>query len=68
MVVMKMGNIVHRVGIEHTYIAFQASMLTITPHRLSDITMLPVPTCLCGSLPERSVQTTTLFPLEVQVL
>ena len=32
--VMKMGNIVPRARIEHTSLAFRASVLTITPHRL----------------------------------
>ena len=44
---MKMGNIAHRAGIEPIYIAFQASMLTITPPRPPDVTMLPM--CLGGS-------------------
>ena len=61
--VMEMGNIVLRVGIELTSLAFQASVLTITPPRLCDVTTLPTPTCLCGSLPERSLQTDTLLPL-----
>ena len=50
--VMKMGNIVPRAGI--------ASMLTITPSRLPDVTTVATTTCLCGSLPESSVQTTTI--------
>ena len=32
--VMKMGNTVPRAGIELTPVAFWASVLTITPHRL----------------------------------
>ena len=48
--VVIMGN-VPRAGIEPTSLAFQASVLTITLHK--------APTCLCGSLPQRSVQTTT---------
>ena len=32
------------------------------PHRLPDVTTIPTPTCLCSSLPERSVQPTTLIP------
>ena len=35
---MKMGNIVPRVGIELTYLAFQASLLTNSPPRIPDIT------------------------------
>ena len=31
---MKMGNIVPRAGIEPTFLAFQASVLTITTHTL----------------------------------
>ena len=52
-------------GIEPTYLVYRASVLTITPPRLADVTTFPRPTCLFGSLPERSVQTThtTLVPL-----
>ena len=38
---MKMRNIVPRAGIETTSLAFRASVLTITPHRLPDITTIP---------------------------
>ena len=61
---MEMGNIVPRARIETTYLTFQASLLTITPHRLTDATTLPTPTSLQGSLPERLVQPTTLVLLE----
>ena len=57
---MKMGNIVSRAGIEPTSFAFWASVLTISPSRLPDVTTLPIPTCLGGTLPEMSVQTTTI--------
>ena len=56
--VMKMGNSVYRAAIEPTSLAFRASVLTITSPRLPDIITLYTPTCLCGSLPEKSVQTT----------
>ena len=62
--VMKMGNMVLRAGIEPNLV-FQASVLTITPLRLPDVTTLPTHTCPCKSFPERSVQTTTLVPLEL---
>ena len=52
-------HIVPRAGIEPTTLAFQASMLTITPPRFPDVTTVPTPTCLCSLLPERSVQTTS---------
>ena len=52
---MKMGNIVPRAGIEPTSLAFQASVLTITLHRLPDVTTIPTRPCLCSSLPERAV-------------
>ena len=54
MAMMKTGNNVPRVGIEATPLAFG----TITPPRLSDITAIPTPTCRCGSVLEKSVQTT----------
>ena len=57
--VMKMRNIVPRAGIEPTTLAFRARVLTIIPPRLFDVTTIPTSTCLCGSLPERSLQTTT---------
>ena len=50
---MKMGNSVPRPGIESTSIAFRASVQTNMPCRLPDVT-LPTPTCVYGSLPERS--------------
>ena len=58
--VVKLGNIVARVGIEPTSLRFQANVLTITSAGLPDITTPATPTYLYGSLPERSVQTTTL--------
>ena len=48
-----MGNIVPRAGIESTSLAFQTSVLTITPPRLPDVITIPTNTCLNGSLPER---------------
>ena len=56
MSVMKMGNCVPIVGIEPTPLAFQVSVLTITPPRLPAVTMLPIPTCVY----DFSVQTTTI--------
>ena len=50
--VIKIGNIVPRAGMEPTSLASLASVLTITPLRLPDVTTLPKPTCLCGSLPD----------------
>ena len=34
---------------------------TITLNRLPDVTTIHIPTCVCGSLPQRSVQTTTIL-------
>ena len=65
---MKMGNITSRAGIEATSLAFLASVLTIIPPTpLADVNIHPTPTCLCVSLLERSVQTITLFGLELEV-
>ena len=47
---MKMGNIVPRVGIKPTSLAFRASVLTL--HH-TDITTIPTPTGLSSSLPQR---------------
>ena len=44
--VMKMRNMVPRVGIKPTSLAFRASVLTITPLRLPDGTTLPTHTRL----------------------
>ena len=55
---MKMGNIVSKVGIEPTSLAFHASVLTISPPRLPDVIMLHVYAALC--LRGQSVQTTRL--------
>ena len=57
---MPMGNIAPRAGIEPTSLAFLASELTITPPRLPDVTTLHMSACSRGTLPERSVQTTTV--------
>ena len=59
--VMEMANIVPRMGIKLTSLVFRARAVTNTPPRLPDVTILLTPTCLSGSLPERSVQTTILF-------
>ena len=58
--ILRMGNIARRVGIEPIPLAFWTSMLTITPHRLPNVITLPTPACICDSLPERQVQTTTM--------
>ena len=60
---MELGNIVSRTVIEPTSLALQANVLTITPASLPDITMLPTPTCLCGSLSENSVQNPSVVRL-----
>ena len=44
--VMKTGNIVLRAGIELTSLVCQATVLTIAPPRLTDVSMLPRPTYL----------------------
>ena len=54
-----MKNIVPRVGIEPKSLGLQASVLTVTPHRLPDIVIVPTLTCLCNTLLERPVQTIT---------
>ena len=55
-----MGTIVPRAGIKPTSLAFRASMLTITPHRLLEVTAIRMSTSLYAApLPERSVQMTT---------
>ena len=62
----KMGNIAPKVEIELTPLAFQSSVITITPAGFLDATILPVPTCQSTSLPGNSVQTisTVLGTLE----
>ena len=62
-----MGNIMPKAGIEATSLAFWASVLTITSPGLPDVTILPTHTFLFGSLPERSVHTTTLLMHNDQV-
>ena len=42
--VMKMGNIAPRAKFEPTLLAFQASVLSIKPHRLPDVITLSTPT------------------------
>ena len=55
---MNLGNVAPRARIEPTSFAFRARVLTFTPPKLTDVT-----TRLYGSLPERSVQSTTLLLL-----
>ena len=43
--VLKMANKAPTAGIEHS-LAVQASVLTITPPKLPDVTNIPTPTCL----------------------
>ena len=50
---MEMGNILPRVGIEPTLVAFRVSVLTITPSSLPGVNILPTPTYYF--LPKRSV-------------
>ena len=50
MALMKMGSIAPKVGIKSTYLAFWASVVTITPPRFPDVVTLFTPDCLCGSL------------------
>ena len=50
---MKMGNITPRAGIEPTSLRSWVSVLTITPPRLPDVTIVPMPylsaaSCLRG--------------------
>ena len=56
--VMEIGTIAPRVGIKPTFLLLWATVLTITSPRLPDITMLHTPTCLFGSMPDRSMLTT----------
>ena len=60
-----MGNIVPRMRVQFTSLAFRANVLIITPPRPPDMTTVCMPTCLCSSLLERSVQTTTLIPMKL---
>ena len=60
--VMKMLNIMPRAGVDPTSLALWASVITITPCRFPDVTTIPTPTSPCSSLPQRSVQPTTLAP------
>ena len=59
--VMKMGSTVPRAGLEPRSLAFRASVLPLHHIGFPDITTMPTPTCLCSSLHQRSVHTTTLL-------
>ena len=71
--VMEMGKIVPGAGFERTLLPCStvASVLTVLLPMLPYSMTLSIPiqfaTWLCDSLPEREVQTTTLFALELQV-
>ena len=64
---MKMGNVVPRTGLESTSLAFRASVLPLHHGCFPGVTTISTASCLCSSLPQRSVQTTTLIPLELYV-
>ena len=59
---MKMGNPVPRVGLESTFLPFQASGLPLHHVGFPEVTTIPMPTCLCSAIPQSSVQTTKLVP------
>ena len=65
---MKMGNIVPRVGLEPASLAFRASVLPLHHVGFPDGSTIPLPTCLCSSLPQRSVQTTTIVLITGETL
>ena len=51
MSVAKMGNTVARARIKPTSLVFLTSVLMITTCRFPDVTNIPMPTCLCSTLP-----------------
>ena len=55
--VMKMGNTMFKAGLKPTSLASRASVLPLHHVGFPDV----IPTCLSRSLPQRSVQTTTLL-------
>ena len=67
--VMKMENIMPRAGIKPTSLTLWATVLPFhhllgvgrLRHWVGDVTSIPTPTCLCSSLPQRSVQATTEY-------
>ena len=63
--VMTIGNMLPRAGIEPTSLAIRDGVIAIIPLRIPDVTSVPIPTCIFGSLPQSSVQTTTPVPLEL---
>ena len=56
---LKMGNIVSRAKLEPTSLVFRASVLPLHHISFPNVTTIPTPTCLCNSLFQRSMQTTT---------
>ena len=65
---MEMGNNVRRVGLKCTSLAFRASLLRLHNVGFPDVTTVPTTICLCDSLPQRSVQTTTLVPYIIIII
>ena len=63
--VMKIGNIVHRAEIELTSLEFWVSVLPSHHVGFPDVTIIPTPSCLCSSVPQRSLQITTLVAVKV---
>ena len=56
----KMGNIVPSTGLEPTSLAFRANVLPLQVG-FPDVTTIPMYTCLCSFLPQKSVQTTIII-------
>ena len=54
------GNIVPRMRIDHTSLECHASVVRLHHVGFPDVTTVCTPTCLSGTLPQRSVQTATL--------
>ena len=62
--VMKMGNTVPRAGLKPTSLAFRAGVLSFHHIAFSDVITTPTPKCLYSSLPQRSVQTSTIIKIK----
>ena len=64
---MKVVDLVQRVGLETTTLAFRVNVLTLTltADRFTILITLSTPTCPYGSLPERSVQSIHRFYMYV---
>ena len=64
---MKIGNSVSTADLEKHMYGIPGQFATIISCMFPDVTTIPTHTCLCTSLTQMRLQTTTLIPMELKV-